>query len=280
VSLRLRIALLLAVIVSVGVAAVSLVAYHATDTRLMKEVDRSLAQATERFMQRPSVGLPFGPGNTGINIPERPLGIEQFVVQVLDRSGDVLAATAGVSLPLTAAKVDAEGRSVPTFASVTSLEGVDYRVRTVALQVGVGQLGRDLTESQNVLTDLRRRMAQVAVVVAVIAVLIGWFMVTGVTRRLRRLSHAVGEVASTGRLDVEALQPGSDEAGRLGRAFSDRLGALALARTTATSGAGRRPRTAHTAHESSYEPRRVASTHRHRLGDSLTDRERPRPRRE
>jgi two-component system sensor histidine kinase MprB len=230
VSLRLKIALLLAVIVSVGVAAVSLVTYRTTDTRLMEEVDRSLVQATERFLQRPGGGRLSRPGNTVINIPERPLGIEQFVVQVSDRSGEVLAATDGVSLPLTPASVDAEGRSVPTFASVTSLEGVDYRVRTVALQLGVVQLGRDLTENQSVLADLRRRMALVAVVVAAIAALIGWFTVTGVTRRLRRLSHAVGEVASTGRLDVEAPQSGTDEAGRLGRAFSDMLGALLRSR--------------------------------------------------
>lgn len=229
-SLRLRIAVLFAVIVSVGVAAVSFVTYRTTDTRLMEEVDRSLVQATERFLQRPGGGRPFRPDSTVINIPERPLGIEQFVVQVSDLSGDVLAATDGVSLPLTPVGVGADGRSVPTFASVTSLEGVDYRVRTVALQLGVVQLGRDLSENQNVLADLRQRMALVAVVVAAIAAIIGWLTVTGVTRRLRRLSVAVEQVATTGRLDVEAPRTGRDEAGRLGRTFSDMLAALSRSR--------------------------------------------------
>lgn len=229
-SLRLKIALSLAVIVSIGVAAVSLVTYRTTDTRLMEEVDRSLVQATERFLQRPGGNRPFRPGSTVINIPERPLGIEQFVVQVSDLSGSVLAATDGVSLPITSAEVGSGGESVPSFASVTSLEGVDYRVRTVALPQGVVQLGRDLTENNNVLTDLRRRMALVAVVVAVVAALIGWFTVTGVTRRLRRLSAAVEEVATTGRLDVEAPRSGGDEAGRLGRTFADMLAALSRSR--------------------------------------------------
>lgn len=49
-SLRLKVAILLAVIVSVGVTAVSIITYRATDTRLMEEVDRSLVQATERFL--------------------------------------------------------------------------------------------------------------------------------------------------------------------------------------------------------------------------------------
>ena len=229
-SLRLKIALSLAVIVSIGVAAVSLVTYRTTDTRLMEEVDRSLVQATERFLQRPGGGRPFRPGSTVVNIPERPLGIEQFVVQVSDLSGDVLAATDGVSLPITPVGVGPGGESVPTFSSVTSLEGIDYRVRTVALPQGVVQLGRDLTENNNVLADLRQRMAVVAVVVAVVAALIGWFTVTGVTRRLRRLSAAVEEVATTGRLDVEAPRSGADEAGRLGRTFADMLAALSRSR--------------------------------------------------
>ena len=229
-SLRLKIAVSLAVIVSIGVAAVSLVSYRTTHTRLMEEVDRSLVQATERFLQRPGGGRPFRPGSTVINIPERPLGIEQFVVQVSDLSGTVLAATDGVSLPITPVGVGPGGESVPTFVSVTSLEGIDYRVRTVALPQGVVQLGRDLTENDNVLVDLRQRMAVVAVVVAVVAALIGWFTVTGVTRRLRRLSAAVEEVATTGRLDVEAPRSGSDEAGRLGRTFADMLAALSRSR--------------------------------------------------
>ena len=229
-SLRLKIALLLAIIVSIGVASVSLVSYRTTDARLMEEVDRSLVQATERFLQRPGGGRPARPGSTVINIPERPLGIEQFVVQVSDLSGNVLAATEGVALPLTPVSVDSGGDAVPTFTSVTSLQGVDYRVRTVALALGVVQLGRDLTENDNVLADLRQRMALVAVVVAAVAALIGWFTVTGVTRRLRRLSVAVSEVATTGRLDVKAPQTGADEAGRLGRTFADMLAALSRSR--------------------------------------------------
>ena len=229
-SLRLKVALLLAVIVSVGVAAVSLVTYRATDARLMEEIDRSLVQATERLLQLPRRNRPNIPGRTVVNIPERPLGVEQFVVQVSDLSGNVIASTDGVSLPLTSAGVGSDGSSIPIYESVTTAEGIDYRVRTVQLSTGVVQLGRDLSENLNVLEDLRRRMVLVAVVVAAVAALIGWITVSGVTSRLRRLSTAVDEVASTGRLDVEAPQSGSDEAGRLGRRFSDMLSALARSR--------------------------------------------------
>ena len=229
-SLRLKVALLLAVIVSVGVTAVSLVTYRATDTRLMEEVDRSLVQATERFLRLPGRNRPNVPGRAVINIPERPLGVEQFVVQVSDLSGNVLASTEGVSLPVTAVGVGSDGRSVPSYTSVTTAEGIDYRVRTVQVSTGEVQLGRDLSENLNVLEDLRERMVSVAIVVASIAALVGWFTVSGVTRRLRRLSIAVEEVATTGRLDVEAPQSGNDEAGRLGSRFSDMLSALSRSR--------------------------------------------------
>jgi two-component system sensor histidine kinase MprB len=165
-----------------------------------------------------------------INIPERPLGVEQFVVQVSDLSGNVLASTEGVSLPITVARVATDGSSTPAYSSVTTAEGIDYRVRTVQVSTGVVQLGRDLTENLNVLHDLRERMVLVAAIVAVIAALVGWFTVSGVTRRLRRLSTAVEEVATTGRLDVEAPQSGNDEAGRLGRRFSEMLTALSRSR--------------------------------------------------
>ena len=229
-SLRLKVALLLAVIVSVGVTAVSIVTYRATDTRLMEEVDRSLVQATERFLKLPGRDRPNIPGRAFINIPERPLGVEQFVVQVSDLSGNVLASTEGVSLPITSPDVGADGSATPAYASVTTAEGIDYRVRTVQVSTGIVQLGRDLSENLNVLDDLRRRMALVAAVVAVIAASIGWFTVSGVTRRLRRLSTAVEEVATTGRLDVATPQSGNDEAGRLGRRFSDMLAALSSSR--------------------------------------------------
>ena len=56
--------------------------------------------------------------------------------------------------------------------------------------------------------------------------LLGWFIALTVTRRLERLALVAGEVASTGRLDVDVPVDGRDETGRLGRAFSGMLDAL------------------------------------------------------
>ena len=51
-----------------------------------------------------------------------------------------------------------------------------------------------------------------------------------VTRRLVKLTQAADDVAVTGRLDVEVPVSGSDETGRLGKAFNGMLGALARSR--------------------------------------------------
>ena len=230
-SLRLKIALALAVLAAAGSAAVGISTFRSTEDRLITEIDRSLATASERFLD-----LRDGPGGRGdgdgrpnrpvILVPERPLGVEQYVVQVTDVAGEVLAATSGVTLPAPEPLAPNTAR----LETLSSAEGPDYRVRTVEVEIGVVQMGRDLTETQNVLVDLRRTVWTIAIVVTVVAAVLGWLMASGVTRRLRRLTVAAGEVAETGRLDIEAPSTGRDEAGRLGRTFADMLAALSRSR--------------------------------------------------
>ena len=62
------------------------------------------------------------------------------------------------------------------------------------------------------------------------AAIVGWLIGRQVTRRLVRLTQAADDVAVTGRLDVEVPVSGSDETGRLGKAFNGMLGALARSR--------------------------------------------------
>ena len=86
---------------------------------------------------------------------------------------------------------------------------------------------RSLQESNELLEDLRNRTALAVVAVTAVAALAGWLIARQVTRRLQRLTGVAEEVASTGRLDVEVPVDGHDEAGRLGVAFNEMLGALA-----------------------------------------------------
>jgi two-component system sensor histidine kinase MprB len=229
VSLRWKLTLALAVIAALGTGLVGALSYQSTQSRLITEIDRSLVNATDRFLDRRGGGRGDRPGsfdNLRLSIPERPLGIEQFVVQLIDPSGDVLAATEGVTIPVNERVMSLMGGDGEPLLSTERADDASYRLRSFATPIGVVRVGRDLTETDNVLADLRARAVLLSTLVAVVAAVVGWLIALRVTSRLRRLSIAAENVATTGRLNVDAPVTGRDEAGRLGRSFSEMLAAL------------------------------------------------------
>lgn len=230
-SLRWKLTLALAVIAALGTGLVGALSYQSTQSRLMTEIDRSLVNATDRFLDRRGGGRGDRPGsleNLRLSIPERPLGIEQFVVQLVDPSGDVLAATEGVTIAVTPDVMAAmEGDGASWSSTEVADDGSTYRLRSFATPIGVVRVGRDLAETDNVLADLRTRTVMLSTLVAALAAVVGWLIALRVTSRLRRLSIAVEDVTATGRLNLDAPVTGRDEAGRLGRSFGEMLTALA-----------------------------------------------------
>lgn len=228
-SLRWKLTLALAIIAALGTGLVGALSYQSTQSRLMTEIDRSLVNATDRFLDRRGGGRGDRPGsfdNLRLSIPERPLGIEQFVVQLIDPSGEVLAATEGVTIPVTEQVMSLMGGDGEPLLSTERADDASYRLRSFATPIGVVRVGRDLTETDNVLADLRTRAVLLSTLVAAVAAVVGWLIALRVTSRLRRLSIAAENVATTGHLNVDAPVTGRDEAGRLGRSFSEMLAAL------------------------------------------------------
>lgn len=257
-GLRGKLMLLLAVISAATAVSVGFVSYELMQQRLRTEIDRSLVEATNRFLDGPNGVRRFRIGDRlSIIIPDRPLGIEQYVVQVASGDGDVIATTPGVSLPVVTfgddvwRRVGDDGTIVRT---VTSGEGDRYRVRTVALNLPrsqelVLQIGRDLSETENVLSDLRARIFIIGSIVVIVAALVGGVISTGVTSRLRRLSRSVEHIADTGDLIVDLSIEGSDETSRLAKSFGDMVSAL---------------------HESRSQQRRLVQDAGHELRTPLT----------
>ena len=240
-SLRWKVALALGLAAASATLAIGLLSYRTTRERLVQEVDRSLSQVEQVLVRDRGRGPfdddkdPDGDANTGgggpvVRIPSRPLGVEQFVVQVVDDSGTSLGVTAGVTLPID--EVDrtiaaaGEGLAVRNVGGTISEADVNFRVRTVGVTGGAVQVARDLGETERVLDDLRTRTAWLVAIVAAFGALVGWLVSAGVTRSLTRLTAAATEVAETGRLDVPVPVRGRDETGRLGAAFNTMLGAL------------------------------------------------------
>ena len=97
---------------------------------------------------------------------------------------------------------------------------------TMKFRDGAVQLARSVQENNTTLDRIFGSTLLAVVLVALSSMLLGWFIALTVTRRLERLALVAGEVASTGRLDVDVPVDGRDEPGRLGRAFSGMLDAL------------------------------------------------------
>ena len=226
-SLRWKLMLLLVVIVGGVTTSVGIISYQSTQDRMMTEIDNSLGTATNVLLNRRDSNRPGRENNSGmIVIPDRPLGIEQYVVQLTDRNGNILAATVGIALPPMRLSVDNQGVERPVIATLTGADGIQYRVRAEGFSVGIVQLGRDLSEVENVLTDLRSRTVLTGVIVALLSAILGWVIAASMTSRLRKLSVAAEHVATTGKFDVDTPSSGRDETGRLARSFKEMLEAL------------------------------------------------------
>jgi two-component system sensor histidine kinase MprB len=231
-SLRWKLMLLLVVIVGGVTTSVGIISYQSTEDRMMTEIDNSLGTATKKtLLNRRDSNRPGRQNNAGNNngmivIPDRPLGIEQYVVQLTDRNGNILAATTGISLPPMQLSVDKQGIERPVIATLTGADGIQYRVRAEGFSVGIVQLGRDLSEVENVLTDLRSRTVLTGVIVALLSAILGWVIAASMTSRLRKLSSAAEHVALTGQFNVDTPSNGRDETARLSRSFKEMLEAL------------------------------------------------------
>ncbi|MDA2967401.1 MAG: HAMP domain-containing sensor histidine kinase [Actinomycetota bacterium] len=226
-SLRWKLMLLLVVIVGGVTTSVGIISYQSTEDRMMTEIDNSLGTATNVLLNRRDSNRPGRQDNGGmIVIPDRPLGIEQYVVQLTDRNGNILAATVGIALPPMQMSVDNRGIERPEIATLTGADGIQYRVRAEGFSVGIVQLGRDLSEVENVLTDLRSRTVLTGVIVALLSAILGWVIAASMTSRLRKLSIAAEHVAATGKFDVDTPSSGRDETARLARSFKEMLEAL------------------------------------------------------
>ena len=230
-SLRAKFALSLASLVALAAVGVGWLSYDATSTRMLSEIDRSLG-SSKRFDGRHAGGAD-GPGKPNFPGGDRPLGIEQLVVQVLDKDGVRVDdfGTTGLELQVNDAErriaSSGEGTSLRT---VTGSDGHQFRVLTRSSQGYAYQIGRDLSEMNRVLSDLRTRILLVGSIAVGFAAFAGWFAARGLTRSLRQLTDAAAEVSTTGRLDIDVNANGRDEVGRLGRAFSSMLGALSRSR--------------------------------------------------
>jgi two-component system sensor histidine kinase MprB len=105
----------------------------------------------------------------------------------------------------------------------------------MAVQGGALQLAREISETGRVLGALRWRFAVVGLAVVAAGVVAGWLIARRTTKPLEELTTTAEHVAGTGELNPDDLSTTAgtargDETGRLARAFTTMLTALARSR--------------------------------------------------
>jgi len=222
-SLRVKIAVAMAVLGFVATGMVGAVSYRSTSMRLVDEVDRSIKEATSLLVNIRS-------GDDRVGIPSRGL-LGVYSVRLLNRKAEVVNSSFDKNLELTAKAKLAIGDDKGFDVATITFDNERFRVHTVGATRGAVQVARSLGETDRVLSDLRRRTTFLVIVVSLVAAAVGWLLASTVAAPLRRLTRAAEEVEASGNLDLAVAEPRADEVGRLGAAFQSMLGALQRSRT-------------------------------------------------
>jgi two-component system, OmpR family, sensor histidine kinase MprB len=220
-GLRWKIALALATVALIATSAVGLIGYRTTSSRLVDEVDRSIAQASQQMVDLAR--------DNRVRLPNRGL-LEVYWVRVLAGDGSVVATSFPGDVPVRRDAQAVIGDLRALDRDTVTVDGADARIHTIGLPTGAVQIGRSLDEVESVLDDLRRRTLVLVISVSLAAALVGWLIAGTVAAPLRRLTRAAEDVGSSGDLGVDVPGTGTDEVGRLGGAFRYMLGALAQSR--------------------------------------------------
>ncbi len=241
-TLKWQIALALAVIaLFVGTAAAT-GSYVTTARRLDASVEESLRSTVAALPEAgdgrgPDGGHgPGGSGDTdgkgrdGSDCPQAGALEPASAAQLVSATGEVTTCIAGAPrLPTTTAD-----RSVPYGQhrlTTVSSGGKTYRVLTTSWPGGgVIQVGRDLDESQRVLSSLRLELAGLTLAGVAVALALGWLLARRITRPIVRLRDTAESIATTQDLGTEIPSGGSGEVGSLAASFTAMVRALRLSR--------------------------------------------------
>ncbi len=241
-SLRVRLALGLALLAAAAVVAVSVTSYVVTGNSVRAQTDRSLrlygdqlqdadgrlAASVCRYGQPPPDHDEHGPGAPDDGFVPLP-GAQ---LQCLTSTGTITRSTVN-NLPVTSEDRRVASHEWTSYYDTVNTKGAGgYRVYTVAVHPsGAVQIVRSTQEADQALATVRDRSLLVGGLVIALAALAGWLFARRISAPLTRLTATAERVAESGRPEAAGLDvAGRDEVGRLGRAFGTMLAALTRAR--------------------------------------------------
>lgn len=246
-SLRVRIAVTLAVLAGVIASLASLGAYLTASRQLDAAIDETLITRATAAVSRPinDRGRP-GPGGNRFGQPRCPDTTDQQslrAVQLLS-DGRVVACTVGgasitpTSAQLALASGDADSHRVRSIGDdilyridTMRVDDEESRVITMSFpQGGAIQLARDTDEARRVLESLQLRLVAIAALAIAVAAAVGAALATRIVRPIRELTAAAQRIASTRDLATPIPLGGNDEIGSLSDSFTTMVSSLAESR--------------------------------------------------
>lgn len=238
-SLRLRLALVVATTFAVVVVGCVYAAHVSAQRALRRETDRFLVQRSRSpvFTERgpdtrnPVVGdltTPGEPPPHGGFVFAEP----DALVQVLDPNGDVTRSFAGQpTIPVDQKDRELAASEGSPRLHTVHIDGKAYRVLTMSLPGGgAAQIARSIAESSNVLSSLDIRLFLIALGGTLVAAALAWLIARRLTRPVEKLTLATEHIAQTQDLDQHIEVERRDEIGRLAASFNTMLGALGSSR--------------------------------------------------
>ena len=248
-TLRVRVALLVAAVVTVVVAAVGWTAVRSARAELTEEVDQDLLERAALVFAEPRGD--FWVGNlarrsTGIGSLLRadPLGslvsldaYARVVVTTLDAGADgvirgrvIVALDDDIGTVPDTDRLERARRRGPVMETIR-VEGRSLRLMTVPAADGVFvQVARPLHEVENAVEDLRRQVLLFGLLAVAVAAAGAWFLAGRAVRPIVRLTDTAEQIAETGDVDLPVESSEAGEVGRLARSFRTMLAALSASR--------------------------------------------------
>jgi two-component system sensor histidine kinase MprB len=224
-SFRLRVTVLATAAVAIAVAAASGVVYVVVRHQLLGEVDTSLVNSAQDFIERPGPGRAFGIVPLG---PRASLGGPPTYLQVISATGE----GAAVALPGAHKAEQLAGSGGHPFFSegqVESVQGGSLHVRVYSIQVGEGvvlQAARSLNEVDHTLHRIGLYLLFIGLGGIGIASGLGLLVGQATLRPVGQLTSVAEEVSETRDLSRRIKTGSRDELGRLASAFNGMLEAL------------------------------------------------------
>jgi two-component system sensor histidine kinase MprB len=234
-SLRLRLAIGLALLAALSVVAVATSNYLQTSDRLHAQVDATLRSDTRPLAGGEGSSTAFVAAVFCQQIRDGEGAVAGYTakitsqlgtsVQCLNADGAVSASIGRADLP---APEDAAGSVGSTVVLTTQeVDGHTYRVASFAgPEGGTIRIIRSLATTERVLESIRERALIIGGVVILLAAALGWLIAGLIIRPVERLTTVAERVAATGELAAPVSTKRRDEVGRLARAFSSMLTAL------------------------------------------------------